>query len=151
MKKAILLLVLLAAMLAATKVGAGDLPGPTAKGGYFCADPMMPAAAARRVVLVTLQETVNGKSRHDFALVVRQWYGHKSQPVGYTHPACWTALPVRPGTARHRPTLCVVVRPPFKAVSPNPKSTAPAACPTPVTYRTGQVRWVTYTFRVAAG
>ena len=151
MRKLLLLLTLLAALLPAAEVSAGDTPAPTSKNGYFCADRMMPVATARRMVLVTLQETINGKSRNDIALVVKQWDSHKSKAVGYAHPDCWTALPVRPGTAGHRPTLCLVVRPPFRAVSPSPKSTAPAACPTPVTYRTSGVRWVTYTFRVAAG
>ena len=151
MKKVLLLILPLAALLPAAMVSAKDNPGMMLDGGYVCAGHMMPAMSARRVVLVTLQATINGKPRDDFALVVRQWSGKSSKPVGYAHPACWTALPVRPGTAGHRPTLCIEVRPPFRAVSPNTKSTAPAACPPPVTYRTSGVRWVTYTFRVAAG
>jgi len=150
MRKAILI-VALTVMLSAAAVSAQDGPPLKFSGGYFCAEHMMPAMSAHRVVLVTLQETVNGKPRNDFALKVKQWSDHRSSLVGYTHPACWTALPVKPGTPGHRPTLCVVVRPPFRAVSPNSKSTAPAACPTPITYRTNGVRWVTYTFRVTAG
>jgi hypothetical protein len=132
----------------ATAVNAAPKNSP-----FQCAGMTMKMGSQTQVTLVKLELYVDGKPMTDTALTVAWWKGNWHHTVGYAHPGCWTALPVKPSwlhyhDGRHPSVLCISTHNGNQPYNPDPRQIR--GCPWPVKVKYRGVTWTTIVFRVIA-